>query len=207
MRWRILVVDDDADIAEQTAESLRTVAVSSSDEMSDVDFETDFEIALRRLAIEHFDLLILDVRDVHYAAIRQPLDPRAFVDDLRSRMGEALTRLDQGIGGGTTGGVRITTRQGEPWISVPSLNRAAGAGQPGGPEGRGRPALGVLDLLDVLKEADFDAGFTEEFASVASREVTDRTVLRRRLLLVLFGLGTRPADLVVMSRGGRALPG
>jgi len=49
---------------------------------------------------------------------------------------------------------------------------------------------GVLDLLDVLKEADFDAGFTEEFASVASREVTDRTVLRRRLLLVLFGLGT-----------------
>ncbi len=44
MRWRILVVDDDADIAEQTAESLRTVAVSSSDEMSDVDFETDFEI-------------------------------------------------------------------------------------------------------------------------------------------------------------------
>jgi hypothetical protein len=49
---------------------------------------------------------------------------------------------------------------------------------------------GVLDLLDVLKEADFDAGFTEELASVASQEVTDRTVLRRRLLLVLFGLGT-----------------
>jgi TnpA family transposase len=49
---------------------------------------------------------------------------------------------------------------------------------------------GVLDLLDVLKEADFDAGFTEEFASVASREVTDRAVLRRRLLLVLFALGT-----------------
>ena len=29
-------------------------------------------------------------RDVHYAAIRQPLDPTAFVDDLRGRLGAAL---------------------------------------------------------------------------------------------------------------------
>jgi hypothetical protein len=49
---------------------------------------------------------------------------------------------------------------------------------------------GIPDLLDILKEADFDAGFTEEFTSVASREITDRAVLRRRLLLVLFALGT-----------------
>ncbi len=47
---------------------------------------------------------------------------------------------------------------------------------------------GVLDLLDILKEADFDADFTEEFTSVASREITDRAV--RRLLLALFALGT-----------------
>jgi hypothetical protein len=50
-------------------------------------------------------------RDVHYAAIRQPLDPSAFVDDLRSRLGDALTRFDEGMAAGTTGGVRITTRR------------------------------------------------------------------------------------------------
>ena len=33
-------------------------------------------------------------------------------------------------------------------------------------------------------------GFTAEFTSVASRQVTDPETLRRRLLLVLFGLGT-----------------
>ena len=49
---------------------------------------------------------------------------------------------------------------------------------------------GTVDLLDVLKEADNLSGFTEEFSSVASREITDRATLRRRLLLVLFALGT-----------------
>jgi hypothetical protein len=129
-------------------------------------------------------------RDVHYAAIRQPLDPSAFVADLKARLGAALTRLDQGIAAGTTGGVKITTRRGEPWIHVPPT--------PAVPEPTNLLALkaeverrwGVLDLLDILKEADFDTRFTEEFTSVASREITDRAVLRRRLLLVLFGLGT-----------------
>ena len=42
----------------------------------------------------------------------------------------------------------------------------------------------------MLKEADLLTGFTEEFTSVASREVIAADVLRRRLLLVLFALGT-----------------
>jgi len=129
-------------------------------------------------------------RDVHYAAIRQPLDSADFVDDLRSRMHAALTRLDQGIAAGTTGGVRITTRRGEPWISGPSLKKLPEPANLVALKGEVQRRWGVLDLLDVLKEAYFDAGFTEEFASVASREVTDRAVLRRRLLLVLFALGT-----------------
>jgi Tn3 transposase DDE domain-containing protein len=49
---------------------------------------------------------------------------------------------------------------------------------------------GILDLLDLLKHADVFTDFTGEFTSVASREITDRTVLRRRLLFVLFALGT-----------------
>nr|WP_281166905.1 Tn3 family transposase [Actinopolyspora halophila] len=47
-----------------------------------------------------------------------------------------------------------------------------------------------MDLLDVLKDADFLTEFTSEFSSVASRENLDRDTLRRRLLLVLFALGT-----------------
>ncbi|MCM3925641.1 transposase [Frankia sp. AiPs1] len=65
---------------------------------------------------------------------------------------------------------------------------------------------GMLDLLNLFKDADYVTGFTDEFTSVASHEVTDRTVLRRRLLLALFGLGTnmgikRVADGVVANAG------
>lgn len=129
-------------------------------------------------------------RDMHYAAIRQPLAPPAFVDDLRSRMRDALTSLDEGIAAGTTGGVRITTRRGEPWISVPTRRKLPEPANLVALKGEVQRRWGVLDLLDVLKEADFDAGFTEEFTSVASREITNRALLRRRLLLVLFALGT-----------------
>ncbi|MCZ9339286.1 hypothetical protein NGM37_16050, partial [Streptomyces sp. TRM76130] len=44
---------------------------------------------------------------------------------------------------------------------------------------------GVLDLLDVLKNADFLTGFTDEFTSVAAYERIDRATLQRRLLLAL----------------------
>ncbi|MFC5669079.1 hypothetical protein [Streptomyces incanus] len=50
--------------------------------------------------------------------------------------------------------------------------------------GPGLPALfsrrgGVLDLLDVLKNADFLTGFTDGFASVAAYERIDRAFLQR----------------------------
>ena len=129
-------------------------------------------------------------RDIHYASLRQPLDPRAFISDLQDRLITALTALNQGIADGSAGGVRITTRHGEPWITVPTLEAA--------PEPQTLHAIkqevlrrwGTLDLLDLLKHADAFTDFTSEFTSVASREITNRTVLRRRLLFVLFALGT-----------------
>src|SRR5664280_775782 len=93
-------------------------------------------------------------------------------------------------GAGTTGGVRIGERHGEPWITVPKIEKQ--------PEPPTLQALkdeitrrwGVLDLLNVLKEADHLTDFTEEFSSVASREILDRRALQARLLFMCFGLGT-----------------
>ena len=48
----------------------------------------------------------------------------------------------------------------------------------------------MTSLLDVLKEADLRIGFTDSLKSLASREVLDRDVLQKRLLLCLYGLGT-----------------
>ncbi len=129
-------------------------------------------------------------RDVHYAALRQPLDATAFIADLQRRHAAALTRLNNALAAGTTGGVKITNRRGEPWITVPAMEKQ--------PEPPTLAALkdevarrwGTIDLLDVLKEADYLTDFTEEFTSVASREIVDRRALQARLLLLSFGLGT-----------------
>nr|WSZ18873.1 hypothetical protein OH837_38845 [Streptomyces canus] len=60
-------------------------------------------------------------RTVHYAAIRQPLNPKAFIADLKRRMTTGLDRLSPSLADGSAGGVKVTTRKGEPWITVPKL--------------------------------------------------------------------------------------
>ena len=102
----------------------------------------------------------------------------------------ARCRLDEAIRTGTTGGVRIGTKKGKPWIFVPPLPKL--------PDPPNLPALhgeierrhGMIDVLDVLKEADHLSGFTRKLISVASREITDADTARRRKLLVAFALGS-----------------
>ncbi len=62
-------------------------------------------------------------RDVHYGALGQPLDPTSFVEGLKGRLSAALSAFDDALAEGTAGGVRIITRRGEPWISVPKLGK------------------------------------------------------------------------------------
>ncbi|HEY5356903.1 MAG TPA: Tn3 family transposase [Streptosporangiaceae bacterium] len=131
-----------------------------------------------------------DNRDVHYAALAKPADAAAFVGDLKTRMTAGLDKLNAALGTGAAGGVRIISRKGQPWVSVPKLDKL--------PEPKNLTALkaeverrwGTIDLLDILKDTAFLTGFTDELASVASREVLDKATLRRRLLLCLFALGT-----------------
>ncbi|WP_326642619.1 Tn3 family transposase [Nonomuraea fuscirosea] len=131
-----------------------------------------------------------DNRDVHYEALSKPRDPAAFIADLQRRHSAALDRLDRAMCKGTTGGVKITRKKGEPWISVPPLGKQE--------EPVGLKALkaeisrrwGVIDLLDVLKDVAHVTDYTDAFTSVASRIVIDPAVLQRRLLLCLYGLGT-----------------
>lgn len=60
---------------------------------------------------------------------------------------------------------------------------------------------GTVELLDILKETDWLVDFTDEFSSVASREIVPRDVLRRRLLLCLFALGTNMGISQIVATG------
>lgn len=131
-----------------------------------------------------------DNRDVHYAALGKPLRAQEFVEDLKARHRAALDRLSTAMVQGSTGGVRVITRRRQPWITVPTLDKL--------PEPTNLAALkaevsrrwGTIDLLDILKNTDLFTDFTEEFVSVATREALPKDVLRRRLLMCLFALGT-----------------
>ena len=59
--------------------------------------------------------------ELHYEALRKPLDPSKFIFDLQTRLTRTLEQLDNGLLAGTTGGVKITKRRGSPWITVPKL--------------------------------------------------------------------------------------
>lgn len=50
-----------------------------------------------------------------------PVWTAAFITGLRERVTTALAGLDTALVNGTAGGVAITIRRGEPWISVPKL--------------------------------------------------------------------------------------
>jgi len=129
-------------------------------------------------------------REAYYAALKLPTDADAFIDGLQTQMHAALARFDASLRHNHDPAVRLTTRHGQGWIALSPL-----APQPEpvnlarlkGEVGRRWP---MTTVLDYLKETDLRVGFTACFASTASREVLEREVLRKRLLLCLHGLGT-----------------
>jgi CheY-like chemotaxis protein len=62
-RWHILIVDDQPLIAEQTATLLGSDTELGGELGVEADFETSFDRALVLLEQQHYDLLVLDVRD------------------------------------------------------------------------------------------------------------------------------------------------
>jgi hypothetical protein len=140
-------------------------------------------------------------RQAHYAAIRAPLDPTAFITALKRRLHTALTGLSRALSDGTAGGVRIAQRRGQVWITVP---RPVAQDEPTNLQAlkdEVQRRWGTVDLLDVLKEADLRTGFTSEFQTIATRENLPPELLRRRLLLALFALGTNMGIRRIVATG------
>ena len=121
-----------------------------------------------------------------YERLGLPTEARAFTDALRAEMTEALGQLDRGMP--RNPGVRLDPRR-HPIIVTPLEPQPEPLGLGAIKAELGRRWSGT-GLLDVFKEADLRIGFTDAFATAASREATDRDEVRRRLLLCLYGLGT-----------------
>jgi TnpA family transposase len=124
----------------------------------------------------------------YYQLLKQPLSAEEFIMKVQKALRDALEMLNKGIPKNKK--VRIITRKQKGWISVTPLTT-----QP--------DPLNIIklkeeivqrwpmtSLLDILKEVDLLVDITSDFKSTATREVLDRDVIQRRLLLCLFGFGT-----------------
>jgi TnpA family transposase len=137
-------------------------------------------------------------REENYKALKQPLDPEEFISTIKKNMMDALNKLD--IGMPKNEKVNITNRGGKSWICLSPFDPQ--------PEPMNIIKLKtevmrqwpMTNLLDVFKESDLRLGFTDCFKTTAAHERLDRSIIQKRLILALFGLGTN-AGLKRISAG------
>jgi hypothetical protein len=127
-------------------------------------------------------------RSEHYAALRKPLDPTAFIDQLRDELRTELAALDGQLPGLDWVAIGDRGKQGP--IKLTPLEAA--------PEPRNLRALkteirarwGTVPLIDRLKEAVLRTGCLDHVTGTAGRGDLEREVLAERLLLVVCAYGT-----------------
>ncbi|WP_010233434.1 Tn3 family transposase [Clostridium arbusti] len=127
-------------------------------------------------------------REENYKALKQPLNSEEFINSIKQSMYNALNRLDVGMPKNPK--VRISNKNNKGWITLsPSepQNEPLNLPKIKAEIMRHWP---MTNLLDVLKEADLRINFTDNFKTVAAYEKLDRSIIQKRLILALYGLGT-----------------
>jgi TnpA family transposase len=143
-----------------------------------------------------------DNRDVHYENLRQPLDSSVFIAMLKEAMRASMAACGQAVSRNKSGGTKVKTHRGEPRWHIPDLGKLKVPENLRALHTEVAARWGIIDLLDFLKESDFVTDFTDAFTTVATREATPREVIRKRLLLVLYALGTN-VGIKRVADGGR----
>jgi len=126
-------------------------------------------------------------REENYKILKLPTDVDTFIDNLKRKMRTALDMLNSKLVGNNLvsinpkgkGYIHVTPFDAQP--EPINLTRLKAEMQQRWP---------MTSLLDFLKEADLRIRFTDRFRTMASRETLDRDTIQKRLLLVLYALGS-----------------
>ena len=133
---------------------------------------------------EDFDLK----REQFYEELNLPVDVEKFISNLQKVMDTGLTSFNNDLPRNSY--VEIIQKKNKNRIRLSKLEAQV--------EPKNLPRLkaaiknqwDIVNLLDVLKEADLRINFTKCFKSVAQREIIDWPTLQKRLLLVLYAMGS-----------------
>lgn len=126
--------------------------------------------------------------DYYFNLLDLSKDADVFISDLKERLDDSLFNLNESIL--TNQKVVIKDRRKSGAIKITSFDPQT---EPQNLELLKQDIAKLwpnLQLIDILKEADFRIGFTKCFESVATREALNEDVLRKRLLLCAFGFGS-----------------
>jgi TnpA family transposase len=121
---------------------------------------------------------------------RIPQRSENFINPIREELASALEKANE-----------FFSRKQDVYIYFPGKSEKGLFSIPKIVQGQERPILqeikqkaidrwGVLDLVDILLEADRQVNFTRFFYSTAQRQILDQNEIRERLLLSILGRGT-----------------
>ena len=187
-RWRDLVVEVDKDGTERINRVNYEISVLQAlrDKLRSKEI---WVVGAKRYCNPEEDLPqdFEQERHTYYQTLKQPLEADTFIARLQQQMTEALSQLNQELPSNRQVKIKKQdkglicvsplTAQPEPLNLIRVKTEMA----------RRWP---MTSLLDILKETDLRVHFTEHFKSAASRENLERSILQKRLLLCLYGLGT-----------------
>lgn len=128
-----------------------------------------------------------DKRKEYYESLKQPSDVEEFIAKLVRQMKIGLKTFNQTVPKNKK--VKIKKNKGGRIVVSPSDPQE----EPSNISALKADLMKkwpMVNLLDILKEADFLVNFTDEFKTSGVRETLSRDIIRRRLLMALFGIGT-----------------
>ncbi len=136
-------------------------------------------------------------RDFYYQDLGHSQDADQFVQELKTNMYAALNSLNQSMPNNKKVKLRNTDKN---RICITPLDEQPEPQNINRMKGEVQSQWPATSLLDILKEADMQIGFTDCFQTQRTSERIDRAELQKRLILGLFGIGTN-AGLKRVSAG------
>tara|TARA_A200000113_G_scaffold222753_1_gene236960 strand:- start:988 stop:2790 length:1803 start_codon:yes stop_codon:yes gene_type:complete len=137
-------------------------------------------------------------RTTYYEGLSLPMRSNDFITDLQARMEKALRTLNSGLYKNDKVFIRL---HGKNLIKVSPLEPQTEPAFLKHLKSQVMMQWPMTSLLDVLKEADCQIGFTNLLKSYGDREILSRDVLQKRLLLCLYALGTNTGLKRVLAGG------
>ena len=138
-----------------------------------------------------------DKKALYYDMLNIKMDAKAYTAELKAEMSQALQHLDKSLPENPKVSI-LAKRNG--WIKISPFEALPDPENLAFLKEEIKRRWPMTSLLDVLKEADHLQRFTRFFRSPTPRERMDPEILRRRLLLCLYGIGTN-AGLTRMTYG------